>query len=187
MGEFQVVILAAGYGTRLSSDLEKTPGEKWRRLTGVPKPLLPLGGVPLISRWLDLLSSEVERITNICVVTNDKFYTQFVSWKERLEDSPVKEKVIIYNDFSTSNESRVGAVRDLELAVRVEETDQSVLVIAGDTLFSQHFRLASFIHTWTLLQGTHLHILYVIVQYIYFLLEQSIKLLNRKMSSQDQI
>ena len=48
---FQVVILAAGYGTRLSADLEKSPGEKWQRLAGVPKPLLPLGGVPLISRW----------------------------------------------------------------------------------------------------------------------------------------
>ena len=157
MGEFQVVILAAGYGTRLSSDLEKTPVEKWRRMSGVPKPLLPLGGIPLISRLLDLLSSEEERITTICVVTNDKFYSQFVSWKERLEDSPVKEKVIIYNDFSASNESRLGAVRDLQLASRAEQTDHPVLVIAGDTIFSQHFRLASFIQTWALLQGTELH------------------------------
>ena len=66
----------------------------------------------------------------------------------------MKEKLIIYNDFSTSNESRVGAVRDLALAVSVEETEQPVLVIAGDTIFSQHFSLASFIHTWSRLQGT---------------------------------
>ena len=80
MREFQVVILAAGYGTRLSSDLEKTPVEKWRRLSGVPKPLLPLGGVPLISRWLDLLSSEEERITTICVVTKKESPP---SWRSR--------------------------------------------------------------------------------------------------------
>ena len=103
---------------------------------------------------MELLASQLERITNICVVTNDKFYPQFVSWKEGLEDSLMKEKLIIYNDFSTSNESRVGAVRDLALAVSVEETEQPVLVIAGDTIFSQHFSLASFIHTWSRLQGT---------------------------------
>ena len=154
MGEFQVVILAAGYGTRLTSDLERTETESWRRLSGVPKPLLPLGGVPLISRWLDLLARERERISTICVVTNNRFYSQFVSWKEGLEDSLMKEKLIIYNDFSTSNEGRVGAVRDLALAVSVEETEQPVLVIAGDTIFSQHFSLASFINTWSRLQGT---------------------------------
>ena len=71
-----------------------------------------------------------------------------------MDSSPVKEKLIIYNDFSTSNESRVGAVRDLELAVRVEETEQPVLVIAGDTIFSHQFSLSSFIQTWSHLQGT---------------------------------
>ena len=67
---------------------------------------------------------------------------------------PVKEKLILYNDFSSSNESRLGAMRDLELAVSVEQTDLPVLVIAGDTIFSQQFSLASFIQTWALLQGT---------------------------------
>ena len=43
------------------------------------------------------------------------------------------------------------------LSVRVEESDQPVLVIAGDTIFSQHFRLDSFIDTWIQLQGTEKH------------------------------
>ena len=50
MAEFQVVILAAGYGTRLTADLQVSPTETRQRLAGVPKPLLPLGGVPLLSR-----------------------------------------------------------------------------------------------------------------------------------------
>ena len=72
-----------------------------------------------------------------------------------MDSSPVKEKLIIYNDFSTSNESRLGAVRDLELAVSVEPTGLPVLLIAGDTIFSHQFSLSSFIQTWSHLQGTY--------------------------------
>ena len=144
------MILAAGYGTRLTADLERSPSERWRGLTGVPKPLLPLAGVPLISRWLGLLSTEVERITTIVIVTNDKFYSQFVSWKERLEDGPVKEKVILYNDFSASNEGRVGAVRDLELAVRgdFQHSHWSSSCIAGLSLV-ESFTLLKYFHDIT--------------------------------------
>ena len=67
---------------------------------------------------------------------------------------PVKEKLILYNDFSASNETRLGAMRDLDLAVSVEQPDLPVLVIAGDTIFSHQFSLASFLQTWDLLQGT---------------------------------
>jgi NDP-sugar pyrophosphorylase family protein len=49
------VILAAGYGTRLSRDLEMDQTGNWRHLLGLPKPLLPIGSTPLISHWLDTI------------------------------------------------------------------------------------------------------------------------------------
>ena len=49
----KVIILAAGYGTRLARDLEQT--EQYLELRGVPKPLLPIGGRPLISHWMTII------------------------------------------------------------------------------------------------------------------------------------
>ena len=49
------VILAAGYGTRLTRDLEQDQTGNWRHLAGVPKPLLPIGHQALISHWLAIL------------------------------------------------------------------------------------------------------------------------------------
>ena len=55
----------------------------------------------LLSRWMGILSSEEEKISSICVITNDKFYPSYVSWKEALMNSKMKEKVRIINDLST--------------------------------------------------------------------------------------
>ena len=56
--EMKVVILAAGYGTRLERDLEQDG--RFRELNGVPKPLLPVAGQPVVSHWLEILSSCAE-------------------------------------------------------------------------------------------------------------------------------
>ena len=53
-----VLILAAGYGTRLEQDLRARKG--YHQLLGVPKPLLPIGGLPLVSRWMSILQSCTE-------------------------------------------------------------------------------------------------------------------------------
>lgn len=49
------LILAAGYGTRLEQDLRGSEG--YHQLLGVPKPLLPIGGRPLVSHWMSILQS----------------------------------------------------------------------------------------------------------------------------------
>ena len=51
----KVLILGAGYGTRLARDLAKT--DQYTELRGVPKPLLPIAGKPLISHWMDIINS----------------------------------------------------------------------------------------------------------------------------------
>jgi choline kinase len=51
----KVLILAAGYGTRLEKDLEKT--ESHKDLIGIPKPLLPIAGSPLISHWMRIITN----------------------------------------------------------------------------------------------------------------------------------
>ena len=94
------------------------------------------------------------QLSAICVITNDKFYDQFEKWKEGLVGR-LKEKVVIFNDFSSSNEDRLGAVTDLHQAMTVtsQEGECPVLVIAGDTIFSAEFSLHQFINRFGKLQG----------------------------------
>ena len=51
----KVLILAAGYGTRLARDLQTEEGKPYQHLVGVSKPLLPIGGKPLINHWMSLI------------------------------------------------------------------------------------------------------------------------------------
>ena len=48
----KVLILAAGYGTRLQKDIENDPKQEYKHLLDVPKPLVPVGGECLMSRWM---------------------------------------------------------------------------------------------------------------------------------------
>ncbi|XP_043986675.1 glucose-1-phosphate adenylyltransferase isoform X3 [Gambusia affinis] len=52
----KAVILAAGYGTRLQRDVSSDRSGRFAHLVGVPKPLLPVGRSPLISRWVRALT-----------------------------------------------------------------------------------------------------------------------------------
>lgn len=65
----KVLILAAGYGTRLERDLKADNSGKYEHLIGVPKPLLPIGGKELITRWLECLENE-DSIDQIYVVVS---------------------------------------------------------------------------------------------------------------------
>ena len=53
----KVIILAAGYGTRLQKDVENDLKQEYKHLLGVPKPLVPVGGECLISRWMTNISA----------------------------------------------------------------------------------------------------------------------------------
>ena len=54
--KMKVIILAAGHGTRLDKDLRGDGGKNYRHLLGVPKPLLPVGGKALATKWMEILN-----------------------------------------------------------------------------------------------------------------------------------
>ncbi len=64
----KALILGAGYGTRLARDLSSCE-ETYPNLLGVPKPLLPVSGCPLISHWVHMLKI-AQKITGIYVVVS---------------------------------------------------------------------------------------------------------------------
>ncbi len=143
----KVVFLCAGYGTRLERDL--VGNEEFKHLIGRPKALLPIAEKALIGYWFDDLQPLREKITEVIIVSNDKFMEQFHKSKrwylgDRNEDQ-LGFKLTILNDGSTSNETRLGAVADIQFAVREAGINEDLLVVAGDTLFKNDFDLYKFI------------------------------------------
>ncbi len=116
----KAIILAAGYATRL-----------YPLTLDRPKPLLPVGGKPMMEYIIDRIN-EVDDVDGIYVVTNNKFYENFKRWEEGYA-SDVMIKVL--NDGTMTNEDRLGAVGDLKFVVEKEGIDEDLMVVAGDNLF----------------------------------------------------
>src|SRR3989344_9275669 len=124
----EVLILAAGYATRLYPLTEN-----------IPKPLLKVGNKAILERIFSKLEA-VKRVTRVYIVTNDKFYPAFTSWVKNYK-TPFKLKIL--NDGTKNNEDRLGAVGDIHFVVETEKVDDDFLVIAGDNLFG--FSLVEFV------------------------------------------
>ena len=114
------IILAAGYATRLYPLTEN-----------FAKPLLPVGGKPILD-WLVEDLSEVA--DEFIVVTNHKFAQHFCLWAEG-------RKIRVIDDGTQTNETRLGAVKDIQLAAA--DIDDDVLVMAGDNVLT--FSLLPFV------------------------------------------
>lgn len=117
----KIVILAAGYATRLEP----------LTLT-VPKSLLEVGKKKIIDRIIEKITSLKGGVDSICIVTNSKFFSVFNEW---LKGSKYTRSTSLLNDGSISNDTRLGAIRDLELVMDKTAIDDDLLVVAGDNLF----------------------------------------------------
>ena len=128
MVKIKILLLAAGYATRLYPLTENQP-----------KPLLRVGDKTIIEHIFAKLES-VKGVSETCIVTNDKFYPVFTDWAKNIKTS---FKVKILNDGTLSNESRLGAVGDIYFVINQERINDDLLVIAGDNLFG--FSLSHFV------------------------------------------
>jgi NDP-sugar pyrophosphorylase family protein len=137
-----VLILAAGYGTRLESDIRNDTTHNYTQYIGLPKPLIPLLGRPLISYWLALLQDAQIVKEQIFIVTNQKYYAAFLTFAKQ-ENFPIDN---IINDGSDSNENRLGAVGDIQFFLNTKaQWEKDLMIIGGDTIFFQDFSLPKII------------------------------------------
>ena len=124
----KALILAAGYAKRL-----------YPLTLDQAKPLLQIGGRPMISRIADKIA-RVSGIDHLYVVTNDRFFSQFQDWKKSYS-LPIPCEVL--NDGTTNNENRLGAIGDIRFVIQEKRTKDDFLILAGDNLFE--FDLNDFI------------------------------------------
>jgi glucose-1-phosphate thymidylyltransferase len=114
------IVLAAGFATRLYPLTEN-----------LPKPLLNVGGKPLIEHIIKKLE-EIKSVNKIYIVTNDKFEQHFKKW---LGNFDAEKPIEIISDGTKSNEDRLGALGDIHFAINAKNINDELMVVAGDNLF----------------------------------------------------
>jgi len=97
------------------------------------KPLLEVGGLPVITRLLNVLLSKGS-VDEVVVVTNHKFADGFEEWaSEYTNREGVDVPVRVIDDGSTSDEDKLGAIGDMALGMSSNPEDDW-LVAAADNL-----------------------------------------------------
>lgn len=118
--KIDAILLAAGYSTRL-----------YPLTKDFPKPLLEVGGKPVITNIIEKLEN-LKEISKVYVITNDKFYKHFLNWKNNLKTAL---DISILTDGTSSEEDKLGAMGDVGFVIKEKSINGSLFIIAGDNLF----------------------------------------------------
>ena len=121
------IILAAGYATRLYPLTEN-----------FPKPLLPVQNKPILDWLIDDIET-AQTIDEYIVISNHKFARHFEDWAKNKPQT-----ISVLDDGTETNETRLGAVKDIQFAIEAKKLDDDLLVIAGDNLLD--FSLKDYIN-----------------------------------------
>ena len=116
------IILAAGYATRLYPLTEN-----------FPKPLLKVGEKTILDWLVDDIGDAAD---GFVVVSNHKFASHFKEWAATKEGVDIA----VVDDGTSTNETRLGAVRDILFAIDSQSLDDDLLVIAGDNVLDFSLR-----------------------------------------------
>lgn len=122
----KAIILAAGYATRL-----------YPLTLNTPKAMLPIAGVPMMD-YLVREMALIPSLSEIHIVTNHKFAAQFEAWCHQAESEGryPSLRFAVWDDGTTSNDDRLGAVGDMQYVIERAALDDDVLVAASDNFFT---------------------------------------------------
>lgn len=125
------LILAAGYATRLYPLAEH-----------FPKPLLEVGEKSILDWLVDDLVTDTD-IDEFVVISNHKFAQHLEDWKNNKEKAR-PYAITVIDDGTSTNETWLGAVKDIQLAANSLNLTDDLLVIAGDNVLD--FSFSSFVN-----------------------------------------
>ena len=119
------LILAAGYGTRL-----------YPLTLNKPKALLEVGGKTILDRLVGAIGL-IKECKKAFIVTNEKFYENLHKWAV---SSRYSFEIEVINDATTSNETRLGAIGDINIVLEKEKINDDLLITGSDNLFDLDLR-----------------------------------------------
>ena len=122
------ILLCAGYATRL-----------FPLTQNFPKALLEVGGRAILDYTLDEVNS-IDEIDHIYLVTNAKYTPHFEEWAKSKNNI---KPITVFNDGTTNNDDRLGAIGDMQFTIEKAGIDDDILVLATDNLFT--FKLKDFV------------------------------------------
>jgi len=132
-----ILILAGGFGTRM-----------YPLTLNTPKALLEIKNKPVIEYLFEKINEikNVEEIKGIYILSNNKFYINFLEWlnKFRNEEKILSEKIKIINNGVNDEMEKNGAIGDLKYAFEFIGNEEDIFVFAADNLFE--FNLNSMIN-----------------------------------------
>ena len=111
------LILAAGYATRLYPLTEN-----------FPKPLLEVKGKTILDWLIDDIDT-LGAVDEYVVISNHKYAHHFEAWAKMKT-----QKITVVDDGTQTNETRLGAVKDIQYAKEKLSLNDDMLVIAGDNV-----------------------------------------------------
>jgi len=117
----KAIILAAGYATRL-----------YPLTIDKPKALLPIADKPILNYIVEEIET-INSIDELIVVSNTKFYPNFVKWQEEYKG---RLAVTVLDDKTTDDSNKLGAIGDMSFAIDTLGIDDDILVMAGDNIFT---------------------------------------------------
>ncbi|MES2309737.1 MAG: nucleotidyltransferase family protein [Verrucomicrobiota bacterium] len=121
----QVLVLAAGYATRL-----------YPLTLNQPKPLLEVAGRPMLEHVVEKVGT-IPGVDEWLIVTNQKFAGHFERWSDEYRKKFPEFRCQVFNDGSTSDADKLGAIGDINFVISQGAVKGDLIVIAGDNLFSE--------------------------------------------------
>jgi glucose-1-phosphate thymidylyltransferase len=120
----KAIILCGGYAVRLE------PLTKF-----IPKPLLPIGGKPVLDHILMDLTGEGLDEIDILISANHKFYNQFEYYLEHKRGLLKRQNIKICKEPSTHNNNKFGAIKGILYTIEHFKINDDILIIAGDNFY----------------------------------------------------
>lgn len=122
------ILLVAGYATRL-----------YPLTVNTPKPLLPVAGRAMLDYIVDEIDT-LPDITRIVLISNHRFATHFEEWAEVRREVNPNTPIVVLDDGTTDNQTRLGAIGDIQFAIDKLGIDDDVVIVAGDNLFTYRMK-----------------------------------------------
>ncbi len=123
MGILDALILCGGFATRLEPIT-----------LFVPKPLLPIGGRPIIDHIVDSVAKA--GADRIVLSTNKKFHDQFKYWADNKAASGFKKRIEIVVEPTMHHGEKFGAIKGIGYTIKSAKLNEDLIIIAGDNYYT---------------------------------------------------